>query len=66
MVARNLNRPFRFVCLTEDAQGLIPQVESFPLPQLKVNLNGPERGWNKLGVFAENLHDLKGSPLFRS
>ena len=63
MVARNLNRPFRFVCLTEDAQGLSPEIESFPLPQLKVTLDGPERGWNKLGVFAENLYNLKGKVL---
>lgn len=63
MVARNLNRPFRFVCLTEDAQGFSPEIESFPLPQLKVTLDGPERGWNKLGVFAENLYNLKGKVL---
>ena len=60
MVARNMHRPFRFVCLTEDNVGLGENVDSFPLPALSVNLGGPERGWNKLAVFAEKLYDLKG------
>ncbi len=63
MVARNLTREFRFVCLTEDATGLHDQVEVFPLPELSVDLAGPERGWNKLAVFAETLYDLKGKVL---
>jgi hypothetical protein len=63
MVARNLRRPFRFVCLTEDAVGLRTEVEAFPLPELSVNLGGPERGWNKLAVFSEKLYDLKGKVL---
>ena len=63
MVARNMQRKFRFVCLTEDGQGLAEQIESFPLPELSVDLGGPERGWNKLAVFAEELYDLKGKVL---
>ena len=63
MVARNLSREFRFVCLTEDGVGLDDQVEVFPLPELSVDLGGPERGWNKLAVFAETLYDLKGKVL---
>ena len=38
-------------------------VEVFPLPELSVDLGGPERGWNKLAVFAETLYDLKGKVL---
>ena len=38
MVARNLCREFRFVCLTEDAVGLNDQVEVFPLPELSLSL----------------------------
>lgn len=63
MVARNMHRPFRFVCLTEDGAGLHENVEVFPLPALNVDLAGPERGWNKLAVFAEELYDLKGKVL---
>ena len=63
MVARNMQRPFRFICLTEDSVGLGENIESFPLPELSVDLGGPERGWNKLAVFAEELYDLKGKVL---
>ena len=63
MVARNLSREFRFVCLTEDAKGLDSRIEVFPLPEMAVSLDGPERGWNKLAVFSETLYDLKGKVL---
>ena len=63
MVARNLSREFRFVCLTEDAEGLDSRIEVFPLPEIAVNLDGPERGWNKLSVFSQSLYDLKGKVL---
>ena len=63
MVSRNLSREFRFVCLTEDARGLDKKIEVFPLPEIAVSLDGPERGWNKLAVFSETLYDLKGKVL---
>lgn len=63
MVSRNIHRPFRFVCLTDDSAGLAENIESFPLPEISVELGGPERGWNKLGVFSEELYDLKGKVL---
>lgn len=63
MVSRNIHRAFRFVCLTEDAAGLHDDIEVFPLPQLNVDLAGPERGWNKLAVFAKELYGLKGQVL---
>ncbi len=63
MVARNMARPFRFVCLTEDGVGLDDNIDVFPLPQSAVNLAGPERGWNKLSVFAADLYGLSGKVL---
>jgi len=63
MVSRNMRREFRFVCLTEDGAGLHGNIEVFPLPELSVDLGGPERGWNKLAVFAETLYDLRGKVL---
>ena len=63
MVSRNMSRTFRFICLTEDGEGTHENVEIFPLPELSVDLAGPERGWNKLAVFAETLYDLKGKVL---
>ena len=35
MVERNLNRPFRFVCFTDNKSGLSSSIESFELPKLK-------------------------------
>ncbi|MGY9004116.1 MAG: hypothetical protein ACKVIF_13135, partial [Rhodospirillales bacterium] len=34
MVSRNLNSPFRFVCFTEDGDGIREEVEIQPLPEL--------------------------------
>ncbi len=63
MVKRHLNRPFRFVCLTDDHSGLAEGIEFFPLINLDIP-NGPERGWDKLTTFAAPLYDLTGSALF--
>ncbi len=63
MVRRHLSRPFRFVCLTDDATGLEAEIESFPLLHLAIP-NGPERGWNKLTTFSNPLYDLQGQALF--
>jgi hypothetical protein len=36
MVSRQLSAPFRLVCLTDDRQGIRPEVECFDLPELGV------------------------------
>ncbi len=63
MVGRNLRRPHRFVCFTDDPAGLEVAVESRPLPVTFPRADGPERYWNKLGVFASPLADLQGPTL---
>ena len=62
-VSRHLNRPHRFVCFTEDASGILPGVEVFPLPDLGLPPS-PERGWLKLATFGPTLGDLSGTTLF--
>lgn len=64
MVDRNITRPFRFVCLTDDGQGVHPNVDCLPLPDLDLPEGAPERGWNKLTTFVSPLHDLEGKTLF--
>jgi hypothetical protein len=64
MVARNLTGEFRFVCLTDDANHLHPQIECFPIPTLDLPDGIPERGWKKLTTFVADLHGLKGTALF--
>ena len=63
MVEKNLTLPHRFVCFTDDAKGLNKNIEVFPLPKVCFE-PGPERGWNKLGIFRKNLGDLEGDALF--
>lgn len=64
MVRRNLSIPHRFVCFTDDATGLEPNIESFPMPSLELPAGIPERGWNKLTTFSEHLANLEGRALF--
>lgn len=64
MVAKNLTLPHRFVCLTDDADGLNQDVEHFPIPAMPVDVSGPERGWTKILTFSPTLYDLKGTTLF--
>ena len=35
MLAANYRKPFRFVCITDDASGLVEQVETLPLPEMQ-------------------------------
>ncbi len=64
MVSRYLNRPFRFVCFTDDADNIRTEVEIQPLPELNIPRNMPERGWRKLTVFGKDFGGLSGATLF--
>lgn len=64
MVARNLTKPFRFICFTENGEGIRPEVEIQPLPELHIPEGLPERGWRKLSVFAKDFGGLEGPTLF--
>ena len=64
MVQRNMTRPYRFVCFTDNGNGLNADIEVRPLPELELPEELPERGWNKLTVLGEKLADLEGRVLF--
>ncbi|WP_119155613.1 glycosyltransferase [Caldimonas tepidiphila] len=64
MVARHLRGPFRFVCLTDRGEGVRPEVECLPIPDLALPEGIPERGWKKLTTFEADLHGLRGTALF--
>ncbi|HLO92807.1 MAG TPA: glycosyltransferase [Burkholderiaceae bacterium] len=64
MVARHLRGPFKFVCLTDRSEGIRPEVECLPIPELKLPVGIPERGWTKLTTFEADLHGLQGTALF--
>jgi hypothetical protein len=59
-----LRGDFRFVCLTDRSEGIRPEVECLPIPDLKLPEGLPERGWKKLTTFEADLHGLQGTALF--
>lgn len=70
MVSRHLHRPFRFVCLTDDAVGINPAIEVKPIPMVGFDEFDQRKpwtfghGWLKLTSFASPLYDLQGRTLF--
>jgi len=60
MVARNLTRPFQFVCLTDAAAGIRAEVICAPIPKLPSIAQPKERGWFKLASFSPELGALLG------
>jgi len=68
-VTRHLRAPFRFVCLTDDVDGLEPGIETHQIPELPIDATFFDRarhgeGWRKLVVFQPGLADLAGPVLF--
>jgi hypothetical protein len=64
MVSRNLSIPFKFVCFTENNEGIRGEVEIQDLPELDLPPDAPERGWRKLTVLKKDFGNLKGKTLF--
>lgn len=70
MVSRHLSRPFRFVCLTDDATGIHSGIEVKPIPAVGFDQFDQRQpwtfghGWLKLTSFADPLYDLSGRTLF--
>lgn len=63
-VKRNLSRPHRFICFTDDAEGLDPGVEAQPLPELGLPEGHADTRWRKLALFRRDLGGLTGTALF--
>lgn len=64
MVQRYLARPHRFICITDNAEGFNPGIESLPIPSAGPADTNFTHGWRKLAMFASPLGDLKGMTLF--
>jgi len=58
MVARNLSRPFRFVCLTDRPEEIRAEVTCAPIPRLPPIAQPKERGWLKIASFSPELAGL--------
>jgi len=69
-VQRHLHRPFRFVCITDDPNGLAEGIESRPFPPMPSTMKLDEKyhSWPniyiKLLLFQKGFADLQGSTLF--
>lgn len=66
MVARHYARPHRFVCVTDDADGLDADVEIVPAWNDFADLRSPHGGANpscyrRLRMFAQDIGDVLGS-----
>ncbi|WP_096786275.1 glycosyl transferase [Rhodobacter sp. CZR27] len=65
MVARNITPPFSFTCFTDSAEGVRPEVDCQPLPELDFEMPKNTKGkWPKARLWGERLGDLKGPVLF--
>jgi hypothetical protein len=58
--------PFRFLCLTDRAEGLQQGIEVLPIPDLGLEQREWFVGgvWPKLGIYDRQFHGLKGRILF--
>ncbi len=65
MISRNISYPFKLFCMTDDSQGIFPEVECLPLPQLGFEVPPEAPGkWPKQALWAKDLFGLKGTALF--
>jgi hypothetical protein len=67
MVRRNITLPFRFICMTEVADGIEAGVEIKPLPDFEEpprELSPYCLNWRKLALFDQQVYDLQGKILF--
>lgn len=61
----NITGEFRFVCLTDDNQDLLPSIDVFPIPDIGLDTSHYFNGaWPKIAVFDYGLYDLSGRVLF--
>ena len=64
-VRKNLSGDFRFVCLTNDTDGLLDEIETFDIPEIGLSERHWWAGaWPKLSVFSADLYGLSGRALF--
>lgn len=64
-VQDHLDGPFRFICFTDDAEGIDPDIDCRPIPDLGLPPRAWARGaWPKIGVLAREAFDFEGRALF--
>ncbi len=63
---RAISGNFRFVCLTDDAQGFAEGIEALSIPDIGLSADQwyTKGVWPKLALYVADLHGLKGRCLF--
>lgn len=64
MVRRHTQGPIRFVCLTDNAEGVRPEVECLPCPTVDLPAPYNNTGWRKIALWARELPGMEGDWLF--
>ncbi|MDH2328450.1 glycosyl transferase [Cereibacter sp. SYSU M97828] len=65
MVARNITPPFSFTCFCDNPDGIRPEVDCQPLPEIDYKLPVTKKGiWPKSRLWGERLGTLEGPVLF--
>ncbi|WP_205648510.1 glycosyl transferase [Acuticoccus kandeliae] len=64
MVRRHTSRPLRFVCFTDNAEGLDPGIEPRPLPAINLPESHRWKAWRKIALTQADLGDVTGNVLF--
>jgi hypothetical protein len=63
MVRRNTSWSVRFVCFTDDPNGIRPDIECHPMPEVEFDRRIGEH-WPKLGLMRKGIADLEGMTLY--
>jgi len=64
MVEKNLTLPYNFICITDDPEGIRPEVKTYPIPEIKIPQKNDVSPWRKLLMFSKKIGDIKGKVLF--
>lgn len=61
----NISGEFRFVCLTNEVDGLLPEIEAYPIPLFGLeDWHYYDGAWPKMGIFLKDLYGLQGRALY--
>jgi hypothetical protein len=64
-VTDHMTHDFRFICLTDDPEGLDQNIENFPIPEFGLTPERFKAGlWPKLSIFKPDLYGIEGRCLF--
>ncbi len=64
MVSRQITGDFRFVCLTDDSEGIRPEVICMNCPSIDIAAPHNNRPWRKVTLWAKTLPNMEGDWLF--